>query len=79
MIFFSWVSGWVTTPARPTSEPVPAVVGTAMIGAIFEASALVHQSSTSSSSNRETRWPCIRATSLPTSSPEPPPKATTPS
>ena len=32
MIFFSCVTGWVTTPARPTSEPVPAVVGTAMTG-----------------------------------------------
>ena len=32
------------TPARPTSEPVPAVVGTATIGAILSASARVHQS-----------------------------------
>jgi hypothetical protein len=28
MIFFSCVTGCVMTPARPTSEPVPAVVGT---------------------------------------------------
>ena len=34
MIFFSRVSSRVITPARPTSEPVPAVVGTAMIGAM---------------------------------------------
>lgn len=32
MIFFSFVSVLVMTPARPTSEPVPAVVGTATIG-----------------------------------------------
>ena len=43
MIFFSWVTGWVTTPARPTSDPVPAVVGSAKIGEILDASALVHQ------------------------------------
>ena len=33
MIFFSRVSVLVMTAARPTSEPVPAVVGTATIGA----------------------------------------------
>ena len=32
--FFVCVFSSVTTPARPTSEPVPAVVGTATIGAI---------------------------------------------
>ena len=36
--------------ARPTSEPVPAVVGTAMIGAMPSALARVHQSPTSSKS-----------------------------
>ena len=36
MIFFLWVAELVSTPARPTSLPVPAVVGTAMIGAIFD-------------------------------------------
>ena len=30
--FFVWVASCVITPARPTSEPVPAVVGTATIG-----------------------------------------------
>ena len=30
MIFFLWVLEFVSTPARPTSDPVPAVVGTAM-------------------------------------------------
>ena len=32
MIFFSCVAELVTTEARPTSEPVPAVVGTATLG-----------------------------------------------
>ena len=32
MTFLVWVASSVTTPARPTSEPVPAVVGTATIG-----------------------------------------------
>ena len=34
MIFFVWVASCVITPARPTSEPVPAVVGTATTGAM---------------------------------------------
>ena len=34
MTFLVCVASLVMTPARPTSEPVPAVVGTAMIGAI---------------------------------------------
>ena len=34
MTFLVWVSSCVMTPARPTSEPVPAVVGTAMTGAM---------------------------------------------
>ena len=34
MIFLPWVASLVMTPARPTSDPVPAVVGTAIIGAI---------------------------------------------
>ena len=34
MIFLVWVFSLVTTAARPTSEPVPAVVGTATIGAM---------------------------------------------
>ena len=36
MIFFLCVAELVRTPARPTSDPVPAVVGTAMIGAILD-------------------------------------------
>ena len=34
MIFLVCVASSVMTPARPTSEPVPAVVGTATIGAM---------------------------------------------
>ena len=55
MIFLVCVFSLVTTAARPTSEPVPAVVGTATTGAIALASARVHQSPTSSKSNTETR------------------------
>ena len=55
MIFLVWVFSLVTTAARPTSEPVPAVVGTATTGAIAVASARVHQSPTSSKSHTETR------------------------
>ena len=79
MIFLVCVFSLVTTAARPTSEPVPAVVGTATTGAIALASARVHQSPTSSRSNTEMVWPCISAISLPASSAEPPPNATTPS
>ena len=79
MIFLVWVFSLVTTAARPTSEPVPAVVGTATTGAITAASARVHQSPTSSKSNTERVWPFMKAISLPASSAEPPPNATTPS
>src|SRR6266702_4760406 len=51
MIFFSCVSSRVITPARPTSEPVPAVVGTAMIGTMPSVLARVHQSPMSSKSH----------------------------
>ncbi len=67
------------TPARPTSDPVPAVVGTATTGAIPAGSARVHQSPTSSKSHIGRVWPFMKATTLPQSSAEPPPKATTPS
>jgi hypothetical protein len=48
--FFTCVCELVMTEARPTSEPVPAVVGTAMIGAMPSTLARVHQSPTSSKS-----------------------------
>src|SRR6266851_8794555 len=75
MIFFSWVSSRVMTPARPTSEPVPAVVGTAMIGAMPFELARVHQSPTSSKSQTGRDCGTMNATHLPTSSAEPPPTA----
>ena len=34
IIFFTLVSSLVNTPALPVSDPVPAVVGTAIIGKI---------------------------------------------
>jgi hypothetical protein len=67
------------TLARPTSEPVPAVVGTAITGAMPTGSALVHQSPTSSKSQSGRVWPAMKAMVLPASSAEPPPNATTPS
>ena len=51
MIFLVWVASSVITPARPTSLPVPAVVGMATIGAIASARARFHQSPTSSKSH----------------------------
>ncbi len=48
MIFFTWLSWSVMTEARPTSEPVPDVVGTAMMVAMPLGSTLVHQSPISS-------------------------------
>ncbi len=77
--FFVWVASWVMTPARPTSDPVPAVVGTAMIGWMPAGSARVHQSPTSSKSHIGRTCPAMKAMTLPQSSAEPPPKATTPS
>ena len=79
MIFFWCVASLRMTPARPTSEPVPAVVGTATTGAMPAGSARVHQSPTSSKSHIGRVWPDMKAMTLPTSSAEPPPKATTPS
>ena len=79
MIFFTRVSELVTTLARPTSDPVPAVVGTATLGAMASASARVHQSPTSSKSQTGRDWPAMKASVLPRSRPDPPPNATTPS
>ncbi len=77
--FLVWLATFVITPARPTSEPVPAVVGTATIGAMPSGSARVHQSPMSSKSHIGRVWPFMKATTLPQSSAEPPPKAITPS
>ena len=78
MIFLVCVASSVTTPARPTSEPVPAVVGTATTGAIVP-SARVQLSPMSSKSQIGRDCPAMKAISLPASSADPPPKATTPS
>ena len=67
------------TEARPVSEPVPAVVGTAMIGAILSLLAFFQLSPISSNSQIGKSWPYIKATAFPTSKPLPPPKAITPS
>ncbi len=79
MMYFLWSASLVTTAARPTSEPVPAVVGIARIGAIPAASARVHQSPTSSKSHSGRRWPTMKAIAFAASRPLPPPSATTPS
>jgi hypothetical protein len=79
MTFLVFVSVLVMTPALPTSEPVPAVVGTATMGAMASAFARFHQSPTSSKSHIGRVWPAMKATHLPTSSALPPPNATTPS
>jgi hypothetical protein len=79
MIFFWCVSSFRMTPARPTSEPVPAVVGIATTGAIPAGSARVHQSPMSSKSHIGRVCPDMNAMTLPASSAEPPPIATTPS
>ena len=51
IIFLTPVSSFKITDALPVSEPVPAVVGTAMIGAILSELALVQLSPTSSNSH----------------------------
>ena len=48
MIFLTWAASSLITEARPTSEPVPDVVGTATTGAMPSGFTRVHQSPTSS-------------------------------
>ncbi len=80
MIFLVWVASSVITPARPTSLPVPAVVGIATIGRDRRRRRPgVHQSPTSSKSHKGRLWPAMNATTLPQSRALPPPSATTPS
>mmetsp|Transcript_13488 Transcript_13488/g.40156 ORF Transcript_13488/g.40156 Transcript_13488/m.40156 type:complete len:214 (+) Transcript_13488:491-1132(+) len=79
MIFLVLVASSVTTAARPTSDPVPAVVGTATHGAMPASSTRACQSSRSSKSMRGRAWPTMRATHLAASIALPPPKAMTPS
>ena len=79
MIFLVWSRTSVITDARPTSEPVPDVVGTATTGAIPSAEARVHQSSRSSKSHSTRVWPDMSATAFAASSALPPPNPITPS
>ena len=73
--FFWCVSSLVMTETRPTSEPVPDVVGTAMIGATPAGSTRSQLSPTSSKSQIGRFCPAISAMALPASSALPPPKA----
>ena len=77
--FLVCVASSVITDARPVSEPVPAVVGTAMVGRIPAGLARVHQSPISSKSHIGRVWPAMKAIALAASRPEPPPQAITPS
>ena len=79
MIFLTWVASSRITEARPTSEPVPAVVGTAMVCAIPATVTRVYQSSRSSKSHNGLFCPTINAMVLPTSNALPPPNAMMPS
>ena len=79
MIFFWCVDSSRMTDARPTSEPVPAVVGTAIVGAMPATFTRVYQSSRSSKSHSGRVCPTMSAMVLPASSALPPPKAMTPS
>ena len=77
--FLVWVSALLMTEARPVSEPVPAVVGTAIDGWMPAGLARVYQSPISSKSHSGRVWPAMKAMALPVSMPEPPPHAMTPS
>ena len=79
LFFFSCVFSLVKTDALPVSEPVPAVVGKAIIGKIESALALVHQSPISSKSQIGLSCLAMNAIAFPVSIPEPPPTAITPS
>src|SRR3546814_9251371 len=63
MIFLMWVASSRMTEARPTSEPVPAVVGTATMGATPAGSTRFQLSPLSSKSNSGRFWPAMRARS----------------
>ena len=79
MIFFVALVSCKNTAARPTSEPVPAVVGTAMIEAMPPALAAFQLSPMSSKSHIGRVCPDMKAMALPASSALPPPYAMTPS
>ena len=67
------------TEARPTSDPVPAVVGTATTGTMPATMTRLYQSSRSSKSQIGRTCPIMSATAFAVSSALPPPKAMTPS
>ncbi|MNT02988.1 hypothetical protein D3C72_1375040 [compost metagenome] len=79
MMRFTWADSSVMTEARPTSEPVPAVVGTATTGAMPDSFTRRWLSPMSSKSHRGRVWPAIRAMAFAASSADPPPNAITPS
>ena len=79
MIFLRLSPSSRITLARPTSEPVPEVVGTPITGAMPFGSTRVHQSSRSSKSQIGRVWPAISAIAFAVSSALPPPNAITPS
>ena len=67
------------TAARPVSEPVPAVVGTAIIGGILSSLALFQLSPISSNYQIDKFCSDIKEIVVPTSNQLPPPNAMTPS
>src|SRR5690606_42139133 len=73
-----WLSSLVITAARPTSEPVPAVVGIATTGAMPAGSARRQLSPLSSKAQIGRVWPAVNAPALAASRPLPPPSAITP-
>ena len=79
MIFLIPVFLLIIADARPVSDPVPAVVGIAIIDEIFFSSALFQLSPTSSKSQIDLVCPDIKAIAFPTSIALPPPIAITPS
>ena len=64
MIFLVWVASLVMTEARPTSEPVPEVVGTAMVATMPLGSARVQLSPMSSKSHIGRFWPAMQRDGL---------------
>ena len=79
MIRLLWSASLVITAARPTSEPVPAVVGIASTGRMPSTLARRQLSPRSSKSQSGRLCPAMKATALAASSPLPPPSAITPS
>ena len=79
MIFLTPADSSMIADARPTSEPVPAVVGMATQGAIAPGSARRQLLRASSKSHSGRVCPAMSAIALPVSIALPPPKAMMPS